>query len=61
MPTNFFQQQSRKSFRIYKVTANLAALPKSWRYIQSSFGQVWFFMKCEQYFVVPNDAFIVLP
>jgi hypothetical protein len=29
--------------------------------MQSCLGHVWFFMKCEQYLVVPSDAFNVRP
>lgn len=29
--------------------------------MQSVFGQGWFFIKCEQYFVVPRDVFITRP
>ena len=29
--------------------------------MQSFLGQGWFFMKCEQYLVVPREAFSVLP
>ena len=36
-------------------------LPNSWRYMQSCFGHGMFFMKCEQYLVVPKDAFRVRP
>jgi len=35
--------------------------PRSCRYMQSGFGQAWLRIKCEQYFVVPNDVFIVRP
>ena len=35
--------------------------PSSCKYMQSFLGQLWFFMKCEQYFVVPSDAFRVRP
>ena len=35
--------------------------PSSCKYIQSFFGQLWFFMKCEQYFVVPREALRVRP
>lgn len=36
-------------------------LPSSWRYMQSCFGQGMFFIKCEQYLVVPRDALRVRP
>lgn len=35
--------------------------PRSCKYIQSGFGQLWFRIKCEQYFVVPSDVFTVRP
>ena len=35
--------------------------PSSCKYMQSFLGQLWFFMKWEQYFVVPSDAFSVRP
>ena len=38
-----------------------ASSPSSCRYMQSCFGHGMFFMKCEQYLVVPNDAFNVRP
>lgn len=36
-------------------------IPISCRYMQSVFGHCWFFMKCEQYLVVPRDVFITRP
>lgn len=35
--------------------------PRSCRYMQSGFGQAWLRIKCEQYFVVPKEVFIVRP
>merc|ERR1719192_2355547 len=35
--------------------------PSSWRYMQSFLGQLWFFIKWLQYFVVPKEAFRILP
>ena len=50
------------NFTIFILTFNnLNNLPISCKYIQSLLGQVWFFIKWLQYFVVPSDAFKVLP